>query len=127
MIYNMLLMLIIGSLSLFGFYLFLSSDFLNAQNFGLYFLAVALGSIGLAVILTMISAISSKTGNQTGMMAILGFPVIIPFLLATIKFSGQTLIGKGLESTGSSLLMISGIIVMVGLLSYLLFPYIWRE
>ncbi|MEM7163023.1 MAG: heme exporter protein CcmB [Bacteroidota bacterium] len=127
MLYNILLMLIIGSLSLFGFYLFISNEFLSTDNFWLYYLSVSLGAIGLAVILTMISAIASKTGNQTGMMAILGFPVIIPFLLATIKFSGETLIGKGLHLSGSYLLMMSAIIVMVGLLSYLLFPYIWRE
>ena len=83
--------------------------------------------MGLAVILTMISAIAAKTGNNNGMMAILGFPVIIPFLMATIKYSGQTLSGASLSSAGSSLLIMSIIIVLVGLLSYLLFPYIWRE
>lgn len=127
MIYNISLMVVIGILSLFGFYLFISGQFLSEQNFWLYFLAVIIGSIGLAVILTMISAIASKTGNNNGMMAILGFPVIIPFILATIKFSGETLQGKGIASTGDSLLMMSAIIVLVGLLSYLLFPYIWRE
>ena len=127
MIYNILLMLIIGILSLIGFYLFISSQFLNEHNFAWYFVAVMAGSTGLAVILTMISAIASKTGNNNGMMAILGFPVIIPFLLATIKFSGETLIGKGIQSTSSSLMLMGLIIVLVALLSYLLFPYLWRE
>ncbi len=127
MIYNISLMIVIGVLSLFGFYLFISGQFLNEQNFYLFLLSVITGSVGLAVILTMISAIASKTGNNNGMMAILGFPVIIPFILATIKFSGETLQGKGISATGDSLLMMGAIIVLVGLLSYLLFPYIWRE
>ena len=120
-------MLFIGLLSLCGFYLFVSSEFLVGQNFVPYLLGVLTGSAGLAVILTMISAIASKTGNNNGMMAILGFPVIIPFLMATIKFSGQTLAGSQLATTGSTLLIMAAIIVLVGALSYLLFPYIWRE
>lgn len=127
MIYNIMLMMLVAFLSLAGFFLFISDDYLNQSNFLNYMMGVISGSMGFAVILTMISAIASKTGNKSGMMAILGFPVIIPFLMATIKYSGQTLNGQGLSITGSSLIIMVIIIALVAALSYLLFPYIWRE
>ena len=125
--YNVALMVMVAFLSLAGFYFFISDDYLTGSNVFNYTCGVLVGSMGFAVILTMISAIASKTGNKSGMMAILGFPVIIPFLMATIKYSSHTLNDQGFSITGSSLSIMVIIIGLVSLLSYLLFPYIWRE
>jgi len=46
-----------------------------------------LGSIGLSLVFTMLAAIASKAMQQASLMAILGFPVIIPQLLLLVRLS----------------------------------------
>ena len=45
---------------------------------GQFLLAVVLGGIGFAAVLTLISAIAARAGNGIGLMAILGFPLVLP-------------------------------------------------
>lgn len=87
----------------------------------------AIGILGFSGILTLVSAIAQKASNQSTLMAILSFPVLIPVLVLVIKLSKQALDGLdrslGYESLGS-LLAINALVVAVALL---LFPYLWKD
>lgn len=87
----------------------------------------AIGILGFAGILTLVSAIAQKASNQSTLMAILSFPVLIPVLVLVIKLSKQALDGLdrsvGYESLGS-LMAINALVVAVALL---LFPYLWKD
>jgi len=87
----------------------------------------AVGILGFSGILTLVSAIAQKASNQSTLMAILSFPVLIPVLVLVIKLSKQALDGLdrslGYESLGS-LLAINALVVAVALL---LFPYLWKD
>jgi heme exporter protein B len=86
-----------------------------------------LGAFGFSTSLTMISGIASKASNTTSLMAILSFPVIIPMLLMLMKLSKNAI--DGLDRSTSmdeitTLLAINAIVISV---SYILFPYLWRD
>ncbi len=123
-IYNVLMMLLLSLLFHIIFTLFLGNFVKNPL---LFFLAVVTGSMGLAALFTMISAIASRTNNNSALMAILGFPVILPLLLLLIKTSRAAIHHMSWEGSGLWLLSLGGIIIIIITLSTLLFPYLWRE
>src|SRR5690606_30862417 len=89
-IYNVFLMLFLSIVAYFTY----SIIFKNPVGDALfYFIAVFLGSVSFATVFTMIAGISSKTNNNSTIMAILSFPVVIPLLIVLIKLSHNSLIG----------------------------------
>lgn len=123
-IYNILLMIVLSILFFVVFSIFLGNFI---QNQGLFFLAFLLGGMGLASLFTMISAIASRTSNNFSLMAILGFPIILPLLLILIKISKKAITSPGWDGTAGLVLSMLGINIIIIILSYLLFPYLWRD
>lgn len=123
-IYNALLLTIIGIFN-YLFFGILINDLV--QNKFLFFLTIILGSMGFAIVLTMISAIASKTSNNGSLMAILGFPVLIPLLITLIRLSKNALDGLDLSVSYTYITVLMAINVIVVILAYLLFPYLWRD
>lgn len=97
------------------------------HQYGNFMLVLLLGSIGLSSLLTMISAISSKSGNALGMVAVLGFPVMIPLIITIIKASKGVVDGLPFTTYSKYLLTMAGLDVLVIALSVILFPYLWRD
>ena len=93
----------------------------------MFIIGVIVGSTGFAANLTLIAAIASKANNNSAMTAILGFPIILPMLLSIIKFSKLAIDGIGWGINLKYLLVILFLNVIVVALSYILFPYLWRE
>ena len=83
-IYNLALMLVLSIFN-FAFYsLFIGNI---VQDTSMFIVGLLLGSAGFASVMTMISAIASKAGSNSTLMAILSFPILIPLLLTIIRFS----------------------------------------
>lgn len=123
-IYNALLLLTIGLIAL-GFYVFIMGN--PVEDMVLFTANVALGGIGFSTTLTMISGIASKAKNGGTLMAVLGFPVMLPMVLLLIKVSKNALDGLDRGSSYDELLTIGAINLIVVAVSYLLFPYLWRS
>jgi len=124
MVYNMLVMVLLSGIAFAVYSLVFPIPMGDPL---LYLAAVLLGSMSFASVFTMVSGISSKTGNSGTIMAVLGFPVIVPLLIVLLRLSQNAL--NGLERAASSgevfvLLAINAIAVAVSLL---LFPYLWRD
>lgn len=127
MIYNVLLMLVLGFLSLFFFSLFIGSSVLENSHWPSLIAAIILGTSGIGTALTMIAAIAAKTNNAFGIMAILGMPVVIPLLLSVIRLSHNALLGITLMDNWKNALFLVLINAVVIALAYILFPYLWRD
>lgn len=123
-IYNSVLMLLISLICFVSYSLFIS----NIVQDNLFFLlSVALGSLGFSSILTMVSAIAAKTGSNFSLMAILSFPMLIPLLLTLIKVSKNAVDGLDRSLSLTYFVVILAINIIVVMLSYILFPYLWRD
>jgi heme exporter protein B len=123
-LYNFMLM---GILSLLCLLVFVSLMGGFVVNYTLFISALLLGSFGFASALTMIAAIASRTNNNFALMAILSFPVVMPLLLTLMKVSSAALsVGtiSGNMKYLAALLMLNVIVIA---LSYVLFPYLWRD
>lgn len=124
MVYNSLVMLFLSFIAFAVYSLVFRNPIADPL---LYLVAVLLGSISFASVFTMVSGISSKTGNNSTIMAVLSFPVIIPLLMVLIKLSNIAISNaQGLSPNGDILVLIA-INVITITISLLLFPYLWRD
>lgn len=122
--YNLGLMLLLTVISLAIYSLLIGNP---VQDQLMFITAAFLGSLGFASVLTMVSAIASKAGNNAGLVAILGFPLLFPILLTTIRFSKNAMDGVGWAMSDRYAILLVALNALVIGLSYLLFPYLWKD
>lgn len=126
-IFNTFFTLIISILTFLGYLLFFGYAPLSGIHWGSYGIALLLGVIGFATIFSTVTVITSKAQQNAGLSAVLGFPLILPLVVSLIKVCIAASKGSGFEITYLPLLSIFAIIVINIALSFLLFPYLWRE
>jgi heme exporter protein B len=93
----------------------------------LYLLTIILASIGFASSLTMVAGIAAKAENNSSLMSILSFPVIIPMLLMVMKLAKNALDGLDRGTSSDEVLVLLALDAIVITLSLILFPYLWRS
>ena len=126
-LYNAMLVAILNLVSLAFFLLFFGDKMLADIDIAQFTLGMILGSSGLGITLTFVSGLAYKSGTGVGLLAILGFPVVIPLLITIVRFTTGAILGMTWLENGLNLLVL---IILNGsslLLSLLLFPYLWRE
>lgn len=125
LIYSSVVMLLMVVASLVLFMILLGNPVMNPFMFvGI----VLLGGFSLSLVFTLMSAIAAKAHQNAAIMAILGFPLIIPQLLLLIRLS-KSAFGEVFRE-GALLqisLLIFGLDVLVVALSVILFPFLWKE
>jgi len=123
LLFNSLLMLVMSLLSLLLFSLFLSNPVERIFTFiGL----VLLGGWGLSLVFTFLAAIAAKAQQNAAIMAILGFPLIIPQLLMLMKVS-NAVFAETNTAIGGTVLLLVVMNVMIVLLAVILFPFLWKD
>ena len=123
LVFNSVLMLLMSFLSILLFSLFLGNPVQKVFPFiGL----VLLGGWSLSLVFTFLSAIAAKAQQNAAIMAILGFPIIIPQLMLLMQLANTVFSDK----TGiafSTLLLIVALDVLVVMLAVILFPFLWKD
>lgn len=123
LLFNSLLMLVMSLLSLLLFMLFLDNPVEKAWSFiGL----VLLGGWSLSLVFTFLAAIAAKAQQNAAIMAILGFPLIIPQLLVLMRLSNAAF-NPLLTIHASNVLLLIALDLMVILLAVILFPFLWKD
>ena len=125
MIYNLLLMMLMSLLSLLLFVIFLD----NPINNRLWFIGiVVLGGASISIVFTLMSAIAAKAQQNAALIAILGFPVILPQLLLLMRLSKSAFAEVFREGAVMQLsALIIGLDVLVIAMAAILFPYLWKD
>ena len=121
LIFNALLMCLMSLLSLGIFALLLGNPLENAVEF----IGIAcLGGVGLSFVFTFLAAIAAKAQQQAALMAIMGFPIIIPQLLLLSKISKAAF--APVEQTGlwQMILLLIALDILIVLLAIILFPFL---
>jgi len=123
LLFNSLLMLLMSALSLGLFSLFLGNPIEKA---GVFIGLVLLGGWSLSLVFTFLAAIAAKAQQNAAIMAILGFPIIIPQLLLLMRLSNAAFS----ETTAvpvTTVLLLVALDAMVILLAVILFPFLWKD
>jgi heme exporter protein B len=124
LIFNAILMLVMSCLSLAIFTVLLG----NPIEYGWRFLGiVCLGGISLSLVFTFLAAIAAKAQQQAALMAIMGFPIIIPQLLILMKISTAAFSAVIQAGLWQMVLMLVGLDTLVIALAIILFPFLWKD
>ncbi len=124
LIFNLLLMLCMSLISLLLFVILLD----NPLNNALLFIGITcLGGISLSLVFTFLAAIAAKAQQQAALMAIMGFPIIIPQLLLLMKISTPAFATVIQQGWMQMALLLVALDVMVVVLALILFPFLWKD
>ena len=124
LLFNSAYIAVISGLTWGLFSLFFGNPVFNTLLFGL---ALLLGSVGCSVVLTLTSGVAQRTQGNATLSAILALPLLLPILQLTSVLNLQAIVGV---PTGEALNLVASLAALdigIGLLAYLLFPYLWQD
>lgn len=124
LIYNALLMCVISLICLVLYIILLGNPLIN----GWYFTGiVCLGGISLSLVFTMLSALAASAGQHAGLMAIMGFPLVILMLLIMVNVSKTAFVEVYQPGLARMILLLAGMDILVIALALILFPFLWKN
>lgn len=123
LLFNSILMLVMSLLSLLLFVLFLGNPM---QQAGPFIGLVLLGGWSLSLVFTFLAAIAAKAQQNAAIMAVLGFPIIIPQLLLLMRLSGAAF-SPLLSIPLTTVLLLIALDILVVVMAVILFPFLWKD
>ncbi|WP_018344624.1 heme exporter protein CcmB [Cytophaga aurantiaca] len=124
LIYNIVLLILMAMVGLALFTLMMGNA---VQDLTMFIGITIIGASCLAATLTFIAAIAAQTQHSMTLMAVLSFPVVIPVLLILIKVSKSAIDGLERSLAYQDLMVLLAVNVITITVSYLLFPYLWKN
>lgn len=124
LLFNVLLMVIMSLVSLILFQLLLGNPVHNPLKFvGI----VCLGGCSLSLVFTFLAAIAARAQQNAALMAIMGFPLIIPQVLLLMRIANTAFSDVIQSDLLKIVLMLVGLDIMVIALAVILFPFLWKD
>jgi len=124
LVFNVLLMLVMTLLSLGVFTLLLGNPLENLPRF----MAVSLlGGTSLSLVFTFLAAIAAKAQQSSALMAIMGFPLIIPQILLLMRISVTSFSQVVMPGWWQLVALLAGLDLLVIALAVILFPFLWKD
>jgi heme exporter protein B len=124
LIFNVILMVLMSLVSLLLFQLLLGNPVHNPLKFiGI----VCLGGCSFSLVFTFLAAIAARAQQNAALMAIMGFPLIIPQVLLLMRISNTAFSDVIQAGLTSIVLMLVGLDIMIIALAVILFPFLWKD
>lgn len=124
LIFNMLLMIVMSITSLLLFRLLMGDPLQHPWKFvGV----VCLGGSSFSMVFTFLAAIAARARQNAAMIAILGFPLIIPQVLLLMRVSNTAFSDVIQGGFAEMALLLAGLDVLVVMLAIILFPFLWKD
>lgn len=124
LLFNAVLMIVMSLVSMGLFFLLLGNPISNPWRFtGI----VCLGGFSISLVFTFLAAIAARAQQNAAMMAIMGFPLIIPQLMLLMKISSVAFADVIQAGLGQLIMLLTGLDVLVILLAVILFPFLWKD
>ena len=124
LIFNTILMSVMSITSLLLFQLLLGNPLEHPYQFA----GIAVfGGFSLSLVFTFLAAIAARAQQSAALMAILGFPLIIPQLLLLMRISNIAFSDVLQSGLMRIIFLLAGFDVMVVALAIILFPFLWKD
>ncbi|OMP80662.1 MULTISPECIES: heme exporter protein CcmB [Chitinophaga] len=124
LIYNILLMALMSIITLVCCILFMGNPIINIS----YFLGVImLGGLSLSLLFTMLAAIAAQANQNAALMAIMGFPIMLPLLTMLSNIARSSFITVYQPGLPKMFLMLGAMDILIVGLSLILFPFLWKD
>jgi heme exporter protein B len=86
-----------------------------------------LGGASLGLVFTFLAAIAARAQQSAALMAIMGFPIIIPQILLLMKIAIPAFSDVILEGWSKLFFTLIGLDVLIITLAIILFPFLWKD
>ena len=123
LLFNALLMVVMSLVSM-GLFLLMLGD--PTSSVPAFLLVSCLGGISLSLVFTFLAAIAARAQQSAALMAILGFPLVIPQLLLLNKVSSIAF-SEVQGGLGGMIGLLAALDAMIVALAIILFPFLWKD
>lgn len=124
LLFNVLLMIIMSISSLILFRLLMGDPLQHPIQFA----GIAcLGGCSLSLVFTFLAAIAARARQNAALIAILGFPLIIPQVLLLMRIANTAFADVLQSGLGKMILLLCGLDLLVLMLAVILFPFLWKD
>ncbi|HVI48968.1 MAG TPA: heme exporter protein CcmB [Chitinophaga sp.] len=124
LIYNVILMVIMSLIALGCSMVFLGNPLNNAAYFtGI----VLLGGTSLSLLFTVLAAIAAQANHNAALMAVMGFPLVLPVLMLLANISLSAFVTVYQPGLPKMFLLLGGMDVLIIGLTMILFPFLWKD
>ena len=123
LLFNTVLMIVMSALS---FLLFAAFMKYPVQKTAVFTGLVFLGGWSLSLVFTFLAAVAAKAQQNAAIMAILGFPIIIPQLMVLMNVSSAVFDVKAVIPVANILLLVGSDFLVI-ILALILFPFLWKD
>lgn len=124
LVFNSGLMIVMSMVSLVLFRLLLGDVLLHPWLFAGI---VCLGAFSLSLVFTFLAAIAARAQQNAAMMAILGFPLIIPQIMLLMRMSVVAFADVIQESLPQIVMLLLALDFMIIALAVILYPFLWKD
>lgn len=124
LLFNAGLMIIMSLVSLVLFQLLMGNPLHNPIRFIGF---TCLGGCSLSLVFTFLAAIAARARQGAALMAIMGFPLIIPQVLLLMKMSNTAFADIIQVGLWQIVLLLVALDVLVIALAVILFPFLWKD
>lgn len=123
LLFNALLMVLMSGVSIALFLLMLGDP---TSEVWWFVLIGSLGGISLSLVFTFLAAIAARAQQSAALMAILGFPLVIPQLMLLNKVSSIAF-SEVQAGLGGMIGLLVALDAMIVALAVILFPFLWKD
>ncbi|WP_111599873.1 heme exporter protein CcmB [Chitinophaga skermanii] len=124
LLYNVVLMIIMSLITLACSVALLGNPLIKP----LYFTGiVVLGGVSLSLLFTMLAAIAAQASQNAALMAIMGFPLILPVLMLLANIARSAFVTVLQPGLPRMFLLLVGMDILTIALACVLFPYLWKD
>ena len=124
LLYNILLMSLMSLLTLISCMIFLGNPL---AKFWYFTGVVMLGGISLSLLFTMLAAIAAQASQNAALMAIMGFPIIMPLLMLLGSVARSAFVTVYQPGLPNMFMLLGGMDILIIGLAMILFPFLWKE
>lgn len=96
-------------------------------SWSVVYATVLLGSIGMASVMSIVSAIVAKAGTRNPILPVLSFPMLVPLVMNGVNAMTLGLAGFSMQEASGDLWLMFAYTGMVIVVSVLVFPVVWDE
>ncbi|HEU4607544.1 MAG TPA: heme exporter protein CcmB, partial [Chitinophagaceae bacterium] len=124
LVFNLALMILMSLVSMLLFMLLMGNPLQHPFRFiGI----VCLGGGSLSLVFSFLAAIAARARQGSALMAILGFPLIIPQVLLLMRISNNAFADIYQAGWYWLLLVLAALDILVLALAIILFPFLWKD
>jgi heme exporter protein B len=125
LLFNLILVTGVNLLTVILYSVFISGFIIKTAS--IFFITIALGSIGFAAAATIIAAIIARASTKGTLYPVLSFPILLPLLLTVINATRLAAEGAFFEEAyGEFQILISYIVVVIAT-SFIVFDFVWKD